>query len=267
MGVYDIIQKDLLIQERERLATIKEKVGDRLENIPLGRLELGKSNGIVQYILYKDGKRIYLPKKDIKLVKKLAQKTYDERVLRCVNKRLSQIERFLKDYEDNEIENLYLRENVQRRKLIEPVELTFQQRLNQWLTEPYVGMGFHGDAPVILSNKGLRVRSKSEKIMADYFDSMGIQYKYECPLELKPYGAVYPDFTFLSSRTGEEIYWEHEGMMDKPEYARTAVQKIELYESNGIFPGENLILTFETSLSSINMNLIKELTEKYIMKN
>lgn len=28
---------------------------------------------------------------------------------------------------------------------------------------------------------------------------------------------VYPDFTFLSRRTGEEIYWEHEGMMDKPD--------------------------------------------------
>ena len=42
------------------------------------------------------------------------------------------------------------------------------------------------------------------------------------------YGIVYPDFTLLSRKTGKEIYWEHEGMMDDQEYARKAVQKIDL---------------------------------------
>ncbi len=58
--------------------------------------------------------------------------------------------------------------------------------------------------------------------------------------------------------------WEHEGMMDNPEYSRTAVAKIESYESNGIFPGEDLILTFETSNYLIDMELIKRLTKKYL---
>ena len=57
---------------------------------------------------------------------------------------------------------------------------------------------------------------------------------------------VYPDFTFLSKKTGKEIYWEHEGMIDKQEYARSAVRKIESYQKNDIYPGERLILTFET---------------------
>lgn len=51
---------------------------------------------------------------------------------------------------------------------------------------------------------------------------------------LKGYGTVYPDFTFLSSKTGKEIYWEHEGMMDKQEYARNAVRKIELYQKRDL---------------------------------
>ena len=59
-------------------------------------------------------------------------------------------------------------------------------------------------------------------------------------------GTVYPDFTFLSKKTGEEIYWEHNGMVDNPVYARNMVRKIECYENNGIFPGERLILTYET---------------------
>ena len=75
---------------------------------------------------------------------------------------------------------------------------------------------------------------------------------------------MYPDFTFLSPRTGQEIYWEHEGMMDKQEYARSAVRKIELYMKNGIYPGERLILTFETEQSMLNQKILESLVERYL---
>ena len=265
MGVFDIIQKELLIQECDRYSNIREKLTKRLENAPEGKLGLGKNNGCVQYLYNRNGKYTYLPKKELELVKQLAQKSYDEKILKKVNKRISQFENILKDYEDNELEVLYLKEHPERRKLVEPVELTYQQKVEQWMSEEYLGKPFRSDAPVIMTNSGLRVRSKSEKIMADYFDSKGVKYKYECPLELKQYGIIYPDFTFLSPKNGKEVYWEHEGMMDNPEYARTAVMKISSYEKNGIFPGEDLILTFETSTSVIDMELVKAFTEKYLI--
>ncbi len=266
MGGFDIKLRELLENEEEKLQKIRDKIAKNLDDTPKGSLRLGKSQGCVQYYYCDEENRIYIPKTEMDTVRKLAQKTYDEKVLKCVDKRLNQFKRILKDYEDDEIEKLYLREHPERRKLVIPIESTRQQKLEKWMSEPYTGLGFQEDSSVILSNNGLRVRSKSEKIMADYFDSKGIQYKYECPLELSSYGIIYPDFTFLSPHTGEIIYWEHEGMMDKPEYARTAVKKIELYEKSGIYPGENLILTFETSVSAINMNLIKELTEKYLLE-
>ena len=145
------------------------------------------------------------------------------------------------------------------------MEPTFEQKLDKWISKPYKGKEGFEDVPVIMTNRGLRVRSKSEKIMADYFDSIGLAYKYECPLYLEPYGIIYPDFTFLSRKTGEEIYWEHEGMMDNEKYARNAVKKIEMYETNKIFPGERLIMTFETSLSVINNEIIKEFTKRYLI--
>ena len=82
---------------------------------------------------------------------------------------------------------------------------------------------------------------------------------------LEPYGMVYPDFTFLSERTRRIVYWEHEGMMDNADYAKAAVRKIELYEKNGIFPSEDLILTFETSTSGINMELVKKQVQRYLV--
>ena len=54
-------------------------------------------------------------------------------------------------------------------------------------------------------------------------------------------------------------------MLNHPEYARSAVKKIELYEMNGIYPGDTLILTFETSVSVIRTDLMKNLTKKYLL--
>lgn len=109
------------------------------------------------------------------------------------------------------------------------------------------------------------LRSKSEKILADYFYKRGIEYKYECPLYLKGMGNVYPDFTFLSPHNNQEIYWEHNGRMDDPAYAQKAVRKINTYEKNNIFPGERLILTYETEHTLLDSKLIRQLADKYLV--
>ena len=109
-----------------------------------------------------------------KIAKKLAQKTYDEKVLKLVEKRLSQIRKITKDYRENEIEEIYLRERVGRQELIEPVEITLKQRIAKWKSAEYTGKGFRDDVPIILTEKGERVRSKSEKILADFFYRNGI---------------------------------------------------------------------------------------------
>lgn len=116
-----------------------------------------------------------------------------------------------------------------------------------------------------MAERGERVRSKSEKILADYFYRRGIPYKYEKPLYLKHFGTVYPDFTFLSKRTRKEIYWEHDGRMDDPVYAQSAVRKIQAYEENDIYPGEQLILTFETEKQVLNTREIERLVRRYLL--
>ena len=93
---------------------------------------------------------------------------------------------------------------------------------------------------------------------------MGIEYKYECPLKLKGYGVVYPDFTFLRKRDGKEIYWEHDGRMDDPAYAEKAIRKIHSYIANGIFPGEQLIISYESFGVVISDKIIKQMIAKYL---
>lgn len=166
---------------------------------------------------------------------------------------------------DEEMKKMYDSLHPDRKKLINPIEDTWENNLQKWFAAPYQGKEFQEGAPMILTENGERVRSKSEKILADYFYRQNILYKYEKPLYLKGYGTVYPDFTFLSSKTGKMRYiGKHEGMMDKQEYARNAVRKIELYQKNGIYPGERLILTFETEQSMLNQNILEKLVEKYL---
>ncbi len=154
---------------------------------------------------------------------------------------------------------------MEKEVLVMPIEPTWEQKLAQWDGETYQGKEFYEGTAVIITEKGERVRSKSEKILADYFYRNNIIYKYEKPLFLKGYGTVYPDFTFLSRKTGEEIYWEHEGMMDKSDYAKTAVKKLESYQKNGIYLGERLIATFETEQTLLNSQIIEQLVQKYLL--
>lgn len=195
----------------------------------------------------------------------LAQNTYNNKLRSLVKKRLEQLRRILKDYDDNEIDVLYTKEHPERQKLIKPIQPTWEQRLSEWEKEEYKGKTFAENIPVITTAKGERVRSKSEKILADYFYHTGIPYKYEHPVILKRFGIVYPDFTFLSPKTGEEIYWEHDGRMDDPEYARKAIKKIETYEKNGIFPGQRLVLTFETLQDGLDMKIVEKLAREYLL--
>lgn len=260
--------REMLLEEKNRLQKIEEKTRNQLKDAPKGSLRISKSNKHIQYYHCAEGnphkKGTYLHKTDEGLARKLAQKAYDEKVLRLVEKRLRQIRCIAEEYQDDEMEKLFLKEHEARQKFICPAEPTWNQQLEQWMLEKYEGKGFSDGNPIIYSERGERVRSKSEKILSDYFYRKNIPYKYEKPLLLKGYGIVYPDFTFLSKRTGKEIYWEHEGRMDDPEYARAAIKKIQTYEDNGIYVGDRLILTFETETTILNTKDIERNVKRYL---
>lgn len=211
---------------------------------------------------YKNGDS-YIASENIATAKKLAQKTYDVKVLKTAQKRYAQLSRLLKDYEENEIDEIYDHAHYVRKSLITPVEETIQQKYDKWKSQEYQGKEFFEGTPVILTERGERVRSKSEKIMADFFYRKGIEYKYEKPLYLKGYGVIYPDFTFFSLKLGKEIYLEHAGMMDDGEYSSKAVKKISIYENNGLFLGERLIVTFETSDKILNTNELERIIARF----
>lgn len=84
--------------------------------------------------------------------------------------------------------------------------------------------------------RGELVRSKSEVIVADLLDGLGLPYAYEQPFT-GPDGSVrYPDFTIDDAETGRRVLIEHLGMLDKPDYAERWERKLKWYRAAGVRP-------------------------------
>ena len=68
----------------------------------------------------------------------------------------------------------------------------------------------------------------------------------------------------MNIKNRKEVYWEHLGRMDDSGYAEMAVKKIDMYEQHGIYPGENLILTYETKKYPLNLKQVQRKIQKYL---
>ncbi|MFM1540497.1 hypothetical protein ABGF49_07935 [Helcococcus ovis] len=95
---------------------------------------------------------------------------------------------------------------------------------------------------------------------------MKIPYRYECRIILKNGFTYYPDFTFLSPFTCQEIYWEHFGMMEDENYSKNALRKINRYYNNGIKEFDNLIITMESKNVPLNIKIAEEKARKILLK-
>lgn len=257
-----------LTAELKMLDAIITKAEKSLKTAPKGILRISRSGNTMQYYKREDEKDRngkYIKKKDMGIVYELAQKEYDRNILVAAREQRKKICKFLRQYIPNQVKEIYTSLPPERQLLINPYILSDEQYVNKWGKRSYMGKEFAKDAPEIYTERGERVRSKSEKMLADKFSLMNIPYLYEYPLNLKGYGIVYPDFTLLNRRTRKEYYLEHFGKMDDEKYSEKAISKIESYEKNEIYPGEKLLITYETSKNPLNMMLVEQMIEKYLI--
>lgn len=233
-----------------------------------GSLQVSNKNGNHQfYHCFRDDNhtvRNYLSKDKMYIAKNLTMKKYVKDLEKAINKRLKILDTLKQLYRSETIDDVYYGLGEVRQALIKPISPTYETLLENWLSTPYTGLHFKNEDSMFVTKKGERVRSKSEKILADTFFDMRIPYKYECPVEFSDGSVFYPDFTFLHPKTRQEIYWEHMGMMDDKKYAEKAMLKIQKYEFNGISQRDRLIITQETKDIPLNIKFIKLMIKNYL---
>jgi len=256
-----------MLEEREQfLLRLKREKENSLKNAPEGHLRVSQSGGKVQYYKRTDPKDFngkYLTDEEIQIACKLAQKDYDKKVLRAAEQELNAIQKYKSKYPTKTPEQIYESLHKARQKLIFPIKETDEQFIARWEAVKYQRKEFYDGTPEFYTAKGERVRSKSEVIIADALNREGIPYRCEYPAYIKGIGNFYPDFTVLDVKKRKEIIWEHFGMMADSEYAQNFVSKINHYERNGYYLGDNLICTFETGEKPLSQKVVKSMIERY----
>jgi exodeoxyribonuclease V alpha subunit len=109
---------------------------------------------------------------------------------------------------------------------------------------------------------GELVRSKSEVVVANVLTKLGIDYKYEEPLEVSPHDFRLPDFTI--SFKGKTWYWEHLGMLNLEFYKKEWEQKKAWYEKHKLI--DRVITSQDGPDGSIDSQEIEKTAKEKILR-
>lgn len=164
--------------------------------------------------------------------------------------------------------------------------LAEQQRLNELLAEPSPATtaaadtlsttidapwakkeatppsaGFRPEGLIHRTDRGEKVRSKSEVIIANMLHNLDLDYRYEFPIEgTKQPGIRRPDFVFFDTEH-RPILWEHLGMLHDEQYRERWNAKLIWYEANGFSQGINLFITRDEDDGSLDSQRIRKTAE------
>ncbi|MCQ2553408.1 MAG: hypothetical protein MJ150_03795 [Clostridia bacterium] len=124
-----------------------------------------------------------------------------------------------------------------------------------WANQPFEQLDWMIEEKRHITSRGLKVRSKSEILIAERLYANNIQFRYE---EIIHCGKtrVAPDFTIKKSN-GSIWYWEHEGLTSADAYLKRQKQKHETYALLGIVPWKNLIVTYDNENGDIDLRIIE----------
>jgi len=275
------------LEYNKKIITLAERA---LKKAPEGRLRVCESGNRIQYYhcssindpattqeedaastnlaskedtdKYHNGK--YISKKQIKLVEMLAQKDYNLDVLNALKEETKEIEDFLTKYSESRLGAIRQKMRKARRSLVKPYDLSDEEYLAYWENDLYPKENCRTNTSNYFTNRGEYVRSKSEKIIADELNRQGIPYRYEYPLNLGGAYRIHPDFTVLNIHSRKTYYWEHCGMMDYTDYVEKLSDRLLEYEKKGFFPGENIIMTFESEQNPLSTRSITMQIEHYL---
>ena len=220
-----------------------------------------------------DAQGTYMPRSQEKLARALVQNDYDRKTIPAIEAEIKELKDFIKDYKTKNCNCVYQKLASTRRQVVTPLTLDDEVYTAAWLDVKYKPKKIPDDVPKLITDNNEQVRSKSELIIANALKAAGVPYRYEFPLlvdrnpELDAgtdFCELHPDFYCLNLRTRQEFAWEHFGMMDDPEYAAGAIEKLQLYMANGFLPGKNLIITMETSAKPFSSKILKDVIQTYL---
>ena len=245
-------------QRLERAIRAAEKF---LETAPEGRLRISNRSAGCRYYRVNqkyDTTGVYIPKKNTKLIAQLAQRDYALRFLKEAHKELSIIVACIRNLQHHDSDAIFSALNQDRQILVSPYMIDNENCAKMWLALPFQTSTYKPQEKEFKTKRGEYVRSKSELMLADMYYELGIPYRYECEVTLLNGQKKYPDFTLFHAPRRMVIYHEHLGRMDEEDYVNRNLRKLQGYAEIGIYPGKNLLLSFETKNCPFDLSQFRE---------
>ncbi|MBR5376362.1 MAG: hypothetical protein IK139_03705, partial [Lachnospiraceae bacterium] len=235
-----------------------------------GKIRILRKGKYVEFYLRSDpaeksGK--YMRKSDPEKIRIYTEKSYCEKITKLLDSEILALKDYIRrtgQLEDS-LRRAYSDYPDEVKQYIDPVDVSDEDYVRKWISTDYRGKEIKEDSTVYETENGERVRSKSELTIANALAKRGIPYKYECPLILKNGLKIHPDFTVLNIKKRRQIYWEHRGMMDDPEYSKHSVDRIKQYMKSGIIIGRDLVITEETLSCPLGTDEIDSIIKTYFL--
>ena len=137
-------------------------------------------------------------------------------------------------------------------------------KVKAWCVEPFKQSTYMPDKKIHTTSRGEKMRSKNEVLHAEIMYRLNIPFRYEPVLRIGQYTF---EFDFAAIRASDEkvFYVEDCGMPHNREYMLRHKRKMEIYESAGIVPWDNLIVTYGDAKGNIDVRVIEnELRSKLL---
>ena len=255
-------------RELERASLMLERNASKF---PQGKIHIVKNKNRIQYYIRydtKDKSGIYLSKKADKKIGLYLQKKYEAKTAKLINAELRILEKAMTGLDglQEKIRKVYSDYPEVIKQYITPLDISDEDYVRAWEKTDYDTKGVDSGVAAFVTDKGEHVRSKSELNIANSLNKKGIPYRYECPYTLSTGRTIYPDFTVLDVKNRRELLWEHRGMMDDREYSKHSVRRIREYGREGLYAGDGLIITEETSTQPLGTDEIEKIIDHYFLQ-
>lgn len=252
-----------VIRERGKVRAEIRKINEKLSHLPEGHIICSKNGNRYKWYIFDGKKKIYLPKSEHAMATKLVYKKYLSLKLKHLESEEQAIQAYLNIQNQNPLQKEHeFLSHPEYQRLLSQLFPNTKDKLEKWMNAPYNKNPHHPEKLVHKSASGNVFRSKAEAMIETALLQHNLFFHYEEEMILGD-ATYYPDFKIPHLRTGKFLYWEHVGRIDDPGYLNRFLSKLHDYISNGLIPGVNLILTFETKEHPLTTETIEEIIEKY----
>lgn len=250
---------------------IKDRISDlqkELETLPDGELFVYSRDSVAHYYkrLPKTGnrkkeRRIGI-KKDKETLMSLVRKKYVLSAINALNRDaelLGQVSKMYIPADENSVMSDFFEKYPE---LSEGVHCCMGSSV-KWEEVYATDSTYHPESLKSTASDGSHRRSVGELLIGAKLNHYKIPYRYEA--KAHPDLPYMPDFTIKRPYDGKLIFWEHFGMVNDNDYMEGNRRKLMEYESVGIVPWENLIVTYNQSDGGINEKLIDAMIHGWLL--